>query len=278
VRRASGVLGDDVIGDVLRTLEINGDVGYPARHDRPGGLEAVPDRLQEPLRPEVHGVEVVHDSPELGDQVVEPTLRLRIVLFVDRSRKISAERVQHLVVDLLTDPYRLRLDVVEQFAATRLKRLDFLLQLLDVADQPIERDPQRDLQVAPCALLLVVLGIPVQSVDDRRHLPAPVARQRLERPHDAHADRAVVVRQAGEQSCVVPGLEPSRVLLDVGFYGQEVVVDESRGLVVGVGLGFQPSARASGGGRAEVEKKRTRRRFRLGERRVDVLAPLYCHW
>jgi hypothetical protein len=76
----------------------------------------------------------------------------------------------------------------------------------------------------------------------------------------------------------VEPVEPGRVLLDVGLDRQEVFVDEVRGLLVGVGLGFQPSACASGRGRAEVEKNRALRRLRLGERLVDVPAPLHCHW
>src|SRR5439155_199715 len=77
-------------------------------------------------------------------------------------------------------------------------------------------NPEGDLQVLTRALLLVIVGFPVEprrrALDHRRHPLAPVAGEGLERPHDAQADRPIVVREAREQAGVVPGLEPGRVL------------------------------------------------------------------
>jgi hypothetical protein len=44
------------------------------------------------------------------------------------------------------------------------------------------------------------------------------------------------------------------MFLDVGFDGQEILVDEIGGFLVFVGLGIQPSAGASGRSRTEVQQ------------------------
>jgi hypothetical protein len=49
-------------------------------------------------------------------------------------------------------------------------------------------------------------------------------------------------------------MEPRGMFLDVGFNGQEILVDELGGLLVFVGLGIQPSTGASGGSRTEVQQ------------------------
>jgi hypothetical protein len=61
---------------------------------------------------------------------------------------------------------------------------------------------------------------------------------------------------------------------DVRLKWQEVLIDEGRDFVVRVGLGLQPSARASSRGRAEIDQQRFLRLFGLSQGRVRVLAPL----
>jgi hypothetical protein len=49
-------------------------------------------------------------------------------------------------------------------------------------------------------------------------------------------------------------MEPRRMLLDVGFDGQEILLDEIGGFLVFVGLGIQPSTGPSGRSRTEVQQ------------------------
>ena len=72
-------------------------------------------------------------------------------------------------------------------------------------------------------------------------------------------------------------MEIDRVLFDVGFEWDEVVVDERSCLVVAVRLGFQPSTCASGGGRAEVDQHGFLLRFGFGECCVSVCQPMNFH-
>jgi hypothetical protein len=65
--------------------------------------------------------------------------------------------------------------------------------------------------------------------------------------------------------------------LDVRLYGKKVLVDEIGCLLVGIGLGIQPSASASGGRRAEIDQNRSVLLFRRGERLINVVAPSYSH-
>jgi len=67
------------------------------------------------------------------------------------------------------------------------------------------------------------------------------------------------------------------MFLDVGFDGQEILVDEIGGFLVLVRLGIQPSAGASGRSRTEVQQDGAALRFRCDERLIDVLAPIYGH-
>jgi len=50
----------------------------------------------------------------------------------------------------------------------------------------------------------------------------------------------------------VETMEPCRVLLDVGFDGQEILLDKLRSFLIFVGLGIQPSTSTSGRGCTEI--------------------------
>jgi len=67
------------------------------------------------------------------------------------------------------------------------------------------------------------------------------------------------------------------MFLDMGFDGQEILVDEVGGLLVFVGLGIQPSTGASGGSRTEVQQNGALLLFSCNERLIDVFAPIYSH-
>jgi hypothetical protein len=64
------------------------------------------------------------------------------------------------------------------------------------------------------------------------------------------------------------------VFFDVGFERDEVFVDEGRDIVVRVGLGLQPSARASSRGGTKINEQRFLCRFGFSERCVRVFVPL----
>jgi hypothetical protein len=72
-------------------------------------------------------------------------------------------------------------------------------------------------------------------------------------------------------------MKVGRVLFDVSFERDEVIVDKGRDFRVVVGLGFQPSTRASSRCRAEVNEQRFLLRLGLRERRVSILVPIHCH-
>jgi hypothetical protein len=72
-------------------------------------------------------------------------------------------------------------------------------------------------------------------------------------------------------------MEPRGMFLDVGFDGQEILVDELGGFLVLIGLGIQPSAGASGGSRTEVQQNGMVLLFSCNERLIDVFAPTYGH-
>jgi hypothetical protein len=72
-------------------------------------------------------------------------------------------------------------------------------------------------------------------------------------------------------------VEVGGVLFDVRLQGEEIFVDEGGDFLVGVGLGFQPSASASSRGRTEINEQRLARRLSLRERRVGILFPFDCH-
>jgi hypothetical protein len=62
----------------------------------------------------------------------------------------------------------------------------------------------------------------------------------------------------------VEAVKPDGMLLDVGFYRKEIVVDKAGDFFVGIRLGLQPSASASSGSRAEIEQNRLISVFRAG--------------
>lgn len=72
-------------------------------------------------------------------------------------------------------------------------------------------------------------------------------------------------------------MEVSGVLFDMCFERHEVVVDERCRLVVAVRLSFQPSASASGRGRAEVDQQWFLLRFGFNECCISVFQPMYFH-
>ena len=67
------------------------------------------------------------------------------------------------------------------------------------------------------------------------------------------------------------------MFLDVGFDGQEILVDEIGGFLVFVGVGIQPSTGTSGRSRTEVQQNGAALLFRCDERLIDVLAPIHSH-
>jgi hypothetical protein len=72
-------------------------------------------------------------------------------------------------------------------------------------------------------------------------------------------------------------MEVSWVFFDVCLEWDEVLVDEGRGLIVAVRLGFQPSTCASGRSRAEIDEQRFLTVFGFRECRVSVCHPIDFH-
>jgi hypothetical protein len=50
-------------------------------------------------------------------------------------------------------------------------------------------------------------------------------------------------------------MEVDRVFLDVGFNRKEILIDKSRGFIVGIRFGLQPNASTSSRRSAEVEQQ-----------------------
>jgi hypothetical protein len=67
------------------------------------------------------------------------------------------------------------------------------------------------------------------------------------------------------------------MLLDVGCYRKEIIVDKAADFLVGIRLGLQPSASASSGSRTKIEQERLVGVFRARQRGVDVTGPLNRH-
>jgi hypothetical protein len=67
------------------------------------------------------------------------------------------------------------------------------------------------------------------------------------------------------------------MFFDVRFERDEVLVNEGSDFGVGIRLGFQPSAAASGRRRAEIDQQRLLPCFRVGHCGIDVSAPLNAH-
>jgi hypothetical protein len=57
----------------------------------------------------------------------------------------------------------------------------------------------------------------------------------------------------------------------------EILVDERRGVIVSIGFGFQPNARASSRSSAEINEQRFLFLLGFGECRVCIFVPLHGH-
>lgn len=68
-----------------------------------------------------------------------------------------------------------------------------------------------------------------------------------------------------------------RILFDVDFQRDEVLVNELRDFFIFVRLGFQPSACASAGCSAEIDEYGFLLFFRGGESLVSIFDPVYGH-
>ena len=68
------------------------------------------------------------------------------------------------------------------------------------------------------------------------------------------------------------------MFLDVRFYRKEILIDEGRDFIVGIGFGLQPNARASSRSCAEVEQQGLLLSLCLSECRISVFVPLNCHF
>jgi hypothetical protein len=67
------------------------------------------------------------------------------------------------------------------------------------------------------------------------------------------------------------------MLLDVGFYGNEILLDELCGFLIFVRLGIQPSTGPSSGRRAEIQKDGPVLLLGLVQRLVNVFTPVDRH-
>jgi hypothetical protein len=72
-------------------------------------------------------------------------------------------------------------------------------------------------------------------------------------------------------------MEPRRMLFDVSFERNKVLVNEVCDLFVAVGLGFQPSTSASSRCRRKINQHRFVLRFGFGQSRIDVFIPIDEH-
>ena len=68
------------------------------------------------------------------------------------------------------------------------------------------------------------------------------------------------------------------MFLDVRFDRMEILIDEGRDFIVGIGFGLQPNARASSRSSAEVEQQRLLFSLCLSEYRINVFVPLNSHF
>src|SRR5215213_23456 len=75
----------------------------------------------------------------------------------------------------------------------------------------------------------------------------------------------------------VETMEVGGMFFDVCLEWNEVLVDECRGLIVAVRLGFQPSTCASGRGCAEIDEQRFLAVFCFRECRVSICQPIHFH-
>ena len=73
-------------------------------------------------------------------------------------------------------------------------------------------------------------------------------------------------------------MEVDGVFLYVGFDRKEILMDEGRDFIVGIGFGLQPNARASSRSSAEVEQQGLLVSLCLSECRIYVFVPLNSHF
>jgi len=73
-------------------------------------------------------------------------------------------------------------------------------------------------------------------------------------------------------------MEVDRVFLDVRFDRNEILIDEGRDFIVGIGFGLQPNARASSRSSAEVEQQGLLVSLCLSECSINILVPLNSHF
>ena len=73
-------------------------------------------------------------------------------------------------------------------------------------------------------------------------------------------------------------MEVNGVFLDVRFDGKEILIDEGRDFIVGIGFGLQPNACASSRSSAEVKQQGLFVSLCLSECGIDVFVPLHSHF
>jgi hypothetical protein len=73
-------------------------------------------------------------------------------------------------------------------------------------------------------------------------------------------------------------MEVDGVFLYVGFDRKEILIDEGRDFIVGIGFGLQPNACASSRSSAEVEQQGLLVSLCLSEYRINVFVPLNSHF
>ena len=73
-------------------------------------------------------------------------------------------------------------------------------------------------------------------------------------------------------------MEVNGVFLDVRCDRKEILIDEGRDFIVGIGFGFQPNACASSRSGAEVEQQGPLVSLCLSECRINVFVPLNSHF
>ena len=73
-------------------------------------------------------------------------------------------------------------------------------------------------------------------------------------------------------------MEVDGVFLDVRFDRKEILIDEGRDFIIGIGFGLQPNACASSRGSAEVEQQRLLVSLCLSECRIYLFVPLNSHF
>jgi hypothetical protein len=73
-------------------------------------------------------------------------------------------------------------------------------------------------------------------------------------------------------------MEVNGVFLDVRCDRKEILIDEGRDFIVGIGFGLQPNARPSSRSSAEVEQQGLLVSLRLSECRIYVFVPFNSHF